>query len=65
MCLMPLRDKAKGAGTHRKVTDAHIHTAAVSKEQLDKIADVLKIPAASRKKFKAGTLHLVNEKGKK
>ena len=66
MCLMPLRDKkGKGTGTHRYISKAHIHTVEVNEKQLDELAATLKIPPGERKKMKAGTIHLINEKGKK
>ena len=42
-------------------THGVIHTADVKQEDLDKIADVLKIPAGEKKWLRPGNVHLVRE----
>ncbi len=58
MCFLPVRGKK---GSYRHVPKAFVHSIAVDKAKLGKVAELLGIPARQRSKLKAGMIHLVNE----
>jgi hypothetical protein len=58
MCFLPVKGKR---GVHKHIQVAFIRSMNVNKKKLGDIADFLGFTAASKRKLKAGKLHIVNE----
>lgn len=55
------RGKQGQGDTYRHVVKDYIHTADISQAQLDQIAQILKVPPATRANWKPGKFHIVHE----